>query len=123
MGMLLEIGLQVIGTVSRWLPLGLYWGKLVMHFWTAMAFAFLFTVLECIRCALAGIVPTSVRPKMVSGYLDVLFTELASTAVHELLTSRLRSAMHEICFLVGSRPQLWSYPSCPLASMFRISEI
>ncbi|KAI9200326.1 hypothetical protein LWI28_006067 [Acer negundo] len=54
MGMLLEIALQVIGTVSRWLPLGLYWGKLGMHFWTAMAFAFLFTVLECIRCALAG---------------------------------------------------------------------
>ncbi|KAK2660587.1 hypothetical protein Ddye_007120 [Dipteronia dyeriana] len=54
MGMLLEIALQVIGTVSRWLPLGLYWGKFGMHFWTAMAFAFLFTVLECIRCALAG---------------------------------------------------------------------
>lgn len=54
MGMLLEISLQVIGTVSRWLPLGLYWGKFGMHFWTAMAFSFLFTVLECIRCALAG---------------------------------------------------------------------
>ncbi|KAK9266626.1 hypothetical protein L1049_003578 [Liquidambar formosana] len=54
MGMLLEIALQVIGTVSRWMPLAVYWGKVGMHFWTAVAFAYLFTVLECIRCALAG---------------------------------------------------------------------
>ncbi|KAK8276660.1 hypothetical protein V6Z12_D10G215100 [Gossypium hirsutum] len=44
----------VIGTVSRWMPLAIYWGKIGMHFWTAVAFAYLFTVLECIRCALAG---------------------------------------------------------------------
>ncbi|XP_059643445.1 protein TIC 20-I, chloroplastic-like [Cornus florida] len=54
MGMLLEIALQVIGTVSRWMPLAVYWGKVGMHFWTAIAFAYLFTVLECMRCALAG---------------------------------------------------------------------
>ncbi|CAL1355799.1 unnamed protein product [Linum trigynum] len=54
MGMLLEIALQVVGTVSRWLPLGIYWGKVGMHFWAAVAFAYLFTVLECVRCALAG---------------------------------------------------------------------
>ncbi|KAE9621331.1 hypothetical protein Lal_00023612 [Lupinus albus] len=54
MGMLLEIALQVIGTVSRWMPLSLYWGKLGMHFWTAVSFAYLFTVLESIRCALVG---------------------------------------------------------------------
>jgi len=54
MGMLLEIALQVVGTVSRWMPLAVYWGKIGMHFWTAVAFAYLFTVLECIRCALAG---------------------------------------------------------------------
>ncbi|OMO87513.1 HIT-type Zinc finger family protein [Corchorus capsularis] len=54
MGMLLEIALQVIGFVSRWMPLAIYWGKVGMHFWTFMAFAYLFTVLECIRCALAG---------------------------------------------------------------------
>ncbi|KAF3949252.1 hypothetical protein CMV_024859 [Castanea mollissima] len=53
MGMLLEIALQVIGTVSRWMPLAFYWGKVGMHFWTAVAFAYLFTVLESIRCALA----------------------------------------------------------------------
>ncbi|XAR61719.1 hypothetical protein NMG60_11016221 [Bertholletia excelsa] len=54
MGMLLEIALQVAGTVSRWLPLAVYWGKIGMHFWAAVAFGYLFTVLECIRCALAG---------------------------------------------------------------------
>lgn len=54
MGMLLEISLQVVGTVSRWMPLAIYWGKVGMHFWTGVAFAYLFTVLECLRCALAG---------------------------------------------------------------------
>ncbi|XP_024991103.1 protein TIC 20-I, chloroplastic-like isoform X1 [Cynara cardunculus var. scolymus] len=54
-GMLLEITLQVTGTVWRWLPSAWYWGKVGMHFWTAFAFAFLFTVLECIRCCLAGV--------------------------------------------------------------------
>ncbi|KAI4295327.1 hypothetical protein L6164_035384 [Bauhinia variegata] len=53
-GMLLEIALQVIGTISRWMPQAVYWGKIGMHFWTAVSFAFLFTVLECIRCALTG---------------------------------------------------------------------
>ncbi|KAF5805457.1 putative chloroplast protein import component Tic20 [Helianthus annuus] len=53
-GMLLEIALQVTGTVWRWLPRAWYWGKVGMHFWTAFAFAFLFTVLECIRCCLVG---------------------------------------------------------------------
>lgn len=54
MGMLLEIALQVIGTVSRWMPLAVYWGKVGMHFWAAVAFAYLFTVLESMRCALTG---------------------------------------------------------------------
>lgn len=55
MGMLLEISLQVIGTISRrWLPRAVYWGKVGMHFWTAFAFAYLFTILESMRCALAG---------------------------------------------------------------------
>ncbi|XP_074295842.1 protein TIC 20-I, chloroplastic-like [Silene latifolia] len=54
MGMLLEIALQVIGTISRWMPLAVYWGKFGMHFWTAVAFGYLFTVLEAMRCALAG---------------------------------------------------------------------
>lgn len=53
MDMLQEIALQVVGTVSRWMPLAIYWGKVDMHFWTAVAFAYLFTDLECIRCSLA----------------------------------------------------------------------
>ncbi|URE24914.1 Glycosyl transferase family 8 [Musa troglodytarum] len=55
MGMLLEIALQVIGTVSRWMPLAVYWGKIGMHFWTAVSFGYLFTVLECMRCALGDV--------------------------------------------------------------------
>ncbi|MCD7470104.1 hypothetical protein HAX54_009685 [Datura stramonium] len=45
---------MVVGTISRWMPLAVYWGKVGMHFWTAIAFAYLFTVLESIRCAHAG---------------------------------------------------------------------
>ncbi|GER35684.1 protein TIC 20 [Striga asiatica] len=52
--MLLEIGLQTLGLVSRWMPTGLYRGKLGMHFWAGVSMAFFFTVLECIRCCLAG---------------------------------------------------------------------
>ncbi|CAA0832775.1 Protein TIC 20-I- chloroplastic [Striga hermonthica] len=54
-GLLLEIGLQTIGLVSRWMPRGLYRGKIGMHFWAGVGMAFFFTVLECIRCCLAGI--------------------------------------------------------------------
>ncbi|KAL5985763.1 Protein TIC 20-I, chloroplastic [Asimina triloba] len=53
-GMLLEILLQVFGIVWKWVPSGFYWGKLGMHFWTMLAFGYLFTVIECIRCAICG---------------------------------------------------------------------
>lgn len=53
-GMLIEIALQVTGIVSRWMPRSFYWGKLGMHFWTTAFFVFLFTTIECIRCALVG---------------------------------------------------------------------
>ncbi|MED6204777.1 hypothetical protein PIB30_012013 [Stylosanthes scabra] len=36
------------------MPLSVYWGKLGMHFWIGVSFAYLFTVLESIRYALAG---------------------------------------------------------------------
>ncbi|KAL6553133.1 Protein TIC 20-I, chloroplastic [Orobanche gracilis] len=52
--LLLEIALQIVGSVSRRLPKAWYWGRAGMHFWTMYAFAHMFTVLECIRCALAG---------------------------------------------------------------------
>ncbi|KAH7428987.1 hypothetical protein KP509_09G025900 [Ceratopteris richardii] len=53
-GMLLEIIVQVIGTVNDWVPQSLYWEKIGAHYWLALAFAFLFIVAECIRCALKG---------------------------------------------------------------------
>lgn len=53
-GMLIEIALQVTGLVSRWMPLGFYWGKIGMHFWTTAFFLYLFTSIECVRCALTG---------------------------------------------------------------------
>lgn len=53
-GMLLEIMVQVIGTINDWVPQALYWGKLGAHYWLAVAFAFLFIVIDCIRCALKG---------------------------------------------------------------------
>lgn len=53
-GMLLEILVQVVGTVNDWVPQSLYWGKLGAHYWLVLAFTFLFTVVECIRCALCG---------------------------------------------------------------------
>nr|QKY65059.1 chloroplast protein import component Tic20-I [Passiflora contracta] len=55
MGMLLEITLQVIGISSRWLPVGFLKGRVGVHLITALAIAFLFTVLEVIRCAITGI--------------------------------------------------------------------
>jgi Tic20 family protein import component len=53
-GMLLEIIVQVIGTVNDWVPQALYWGKFGAHYWLAISFAFLFIVIDCIRCALSG---------------------------------------------------------------------
>ncbi|KAJ7555321.1 hypothetical protein O6H91_05G032100 [Diphasiastrum complanatum] len=53
-GMLLEIIVQVVGTVNDWIPQAIYWGKFGAHYWLAVAIAFLFTVIECIRCALRG---------------------------------------------------------------------
>ncbi|KAL8484528.1 hypothetical protein ACS0TY_027001 [Phlomoides rotata] len=60
--------LEALGRLPSWFLMAYFfvaylgvWGKVGMYFWTAMAFAYLFTMLECIRCALAGI------------YADVLF--------------------------------------------------
>lgn len=53
-GMLLEIIVQVVGTVNDWVPPSLYWGKFGAHYWLAISFAFFFIVIECLRCALNG---------------------------------------------------------------------
>eukprot|EP00253_Pinus_taeda_P012504 PITA_12504 len=53
--MLLEITLSINGTIfTKFLPKGVFWGKIGMHYWLFVAFAFLFTVIECMRCALRG---------------------------------------------------------------------
>ncbi|PKA60718.1 Protein TIC 20-I, chloroplastic [Apostasia shenzhenica] len=51
---LLENLLEVASIVGGWLPATVFRGKAGLHFWTATAVAYLFTVLECVRCALAG---------------------------------------------------------------------
>ncbi|MQL83091.1 hypothetical protein Taro_015580 [Colocasia esculenta] len=57
MGMLLENSLQIMWTVSRWMPLTLFGVKIGVYFWTAVSFAFLFCILRCICYALAGKYP------------------------------------------------------------------
>eukprot|EP00850_Spirogloea_muscicola_P005512 SM000025S08407 [mRNA] locus=s25:625063:626779:+ [translate_table: standard] len=52
--MLLEIIVQVTGTVNDWVPRAVYWGLLGAHWWLAVSFAFIFVVLECMICALRG---------------------------------------------------------------------
>nr|ABK27145.1 unknown [Picea sitchensis] len=53
--MLLEITLSINGTVyDKFLPKVIFWGKFGMHYWLAVAFAFLFTVIQCMQCALKG---------------------------------------------------------------------
>ncbi|KAF3566652.1 hypothetical protein DY000_02010934 [Brassica cretica] len=57
MGMLLETGLQIIWCTSDFFPLIRSRGRLAMYYETAMAFAYICLLLECIRCALAGVYP------------------------------------------------------------------
>lgn len=54
MALLLEGAMQIIGDVSSWMPLGVCCGDAVMKIWTAVAFAFLFTVMQSLLCVLAG---------------------------------------------------------------------
>ncbi|KAG0491959.1 hypothetical protein HPP92_005018 [Vanilla planifolia] len=51
---LLDNVLQIVGIVCGWLPRAVFRGELGLRFWTAVAVAYLFTVIECIRSALAG---------------------------------------------------------------------
>ncbi|XP_073004979.1 protein TIC 20-I, chloroplastic-like [Typha latifolia] len=57
MAMLLDTGLQIMATICNWMPNTAYQGKLMVHLWTAVAFSQMYTVVECMRCALAGIYP------------------------------------------------------------------
>ncbi|CAN6853305.1 unnamed protein product [Brassica oleracea var. botrytis] len=57
MGMLLETGLQIIWCTSDFFPLIHSRGRLAMYYETAIGFAYICVLLECIRCALAGVYP------------------------------------------------------------------
>uniref|UniRef100_A0A6N2NJT7 Protein TIC 20 n=1 Tax=Salix viminalis TaxID=40686 RepID=A0A6N2NJT7_SALVM len=94
----LLVSMEVIVTVSRWMPLAVYWGKLGMHFWTAVAFAYLFTVLECIRCALAGIKLINI---VVPGIIDELAVNIRTRGIGCVVVN-IRTQD-----LVEGRPQTW----------------
>ncbi|GAV69258.1 Tic20 domain-containing protein, partial [Cephalotus follicularis] len=54
MGMLLETALQVIWHSANFFPLIHYNGRFGMHFWAGVGFMYIFTLLQCVGCALAG---------------------------------------------------------------------
>ncbi|XP_019417175.1 PREDICTED: protein TIC 20-IV, chloroplastic-like isoform X2 [Lupinus angustifolius] len=54
MGMLLEIGQQILWVSSNFLPLIHFKGTLGLYYWAAVALAYILVMMECIRCALLG---------------------------------------------------------------------
>lgn len=54
LAMLLENAYQAAAIACTWLPNTLYRGKLGRSFWLAVTFVQLYTVVECMRCALVG---------------------------------------------------------------------
>ncbi|KAK1294517.1 hypothetical protein QJS10_CPA16g00021 [Acorus calamus] len=46
--------LQIICTSCNWFPVFFKGNRLLIHFWTGVALAYIFTVMECMRCALYG---------------------------------------------------------------------
>uniref|UniRef100_A0A0E0ALL1 Protein TIC 20 n=1 Tax=Oryza glumipatula TaxID=40148 RepID=A0A0E0ALL1_9ORYZ len=57
LAILLDTGSQAVATMCTWMPSIVYQGKPMQYFWMAIAFIQIFTVLECMRCALAGMYP------------------------------------------------------------------
>ncbi|XP_010522643.1 PREDICTED: protein TIC 20-IV, chloroplastic isoform X2 [Tarenaya hassleriana] len=55
MGMLLETALQIVWCTSNFFPLIHFKGRLGMYYWAAIGFTYICLLLECIRCALAGV--------------------------------------------------------------------
>ncbi|CAI5988006.1 unnamed protein product [Closterium sp. NIES-65] len=102
-GMLLEIILQVVGTLNDWIPKSIYWGKIGAHFWLAIAVAFIFIVLECIWCAIRGT------------YADVPFISDAAYMQIPLLLS-----LAALCNTFLTLPLISSHdlslPPCPTSS-------
>lgn len=54
MGILLEIGLQVMSISSNFMPLVHFKGTLAMYYWAGLALAYVLIMLECVRCAVLG---------------------------------------------------------------------
>ncbi|KFK30925.1 hypothetical protein AALP_AA6G043800 [Arabis alpina] len=55
MGMLLETALQIIWFTSNFFPLIHFKGRFGMYYWMVIGFTYICLLLECIRCALAGV--------------------------------------------------------------------
>lgn len=55
LAILLDTGSQALATACNWNPSIAFQGKQMAHFWMAMAFIQIFTVAECVRCALSGV--------------------------------------------------------------------
>ena len=57
LAILLDTGSQAVATMCTWMPSMVYQGKPMQYFWMSIAFIQIFTVLECMRCALCGMYP------------------------------------------------------------------
>ncbi|CAN6205795.1 unnamed protein product, partial [Urochloa humidicola] len=57
LAILLDTGSQAVATMCTWMPSIVYQGKSMQYFWMSIAFIQIFTVLECMRCALCGMYP------------------------------------------------------------------
>ncbi|KAG2659797.1 protein TIC 20-I, chloroplastic-like [Panicum virgatum] len=54
LAILLDTGSQALATACNWSPSIVFQGKPMAYFWMTMAFIQIFTVVECMRCALSG---------------------------------------------------------------------
>ncbi|CAL4886719.1 unnamed protein product [Urochloa decumbens] len=57
LAILLDTGSQALGTAINWSPSIVFQGKPMAYFWMTVAFIQIFTVVECMRCALSGVYP------------------------------------------------------------------
>ncbi|KAJ1279962.1 hypothetical protein BS78_04G195500 [Paspalum vaginatum] len=58
LAILLDTGSQALATACNWSPSIVFQGKPMAYFWMTMAFIQIFTVIECMRCALSGVYPS-----------------------------------------------------------------
>lgn len=57
LAILLDTGSQALAMAVNWSPSIVFQGKPMAYFWMTMAFIQMFTVVECMRCALSGLYP------------------------------------------------------------------